>query len=253
MAVGNTFRITGGARRVTHCGGGTLVDLGPVELDGLLGDQRFVRMHLHAVGSVDAVGRVAGDDDVLDGGELRKLWVEQRQQRRVDDDDLVLGVVRHVDQLLGEESDVEGVQHRAHRRHGQVGLEVFGVVPHEGRHALVAVDAESAQCVCQLCATSSDIGVATTPRAVSGPGHDLGIAVDRAAVAQDLRDLQRCVLHCALHGCSCGSRGSVWWSWVLGRGVTPVTVSIMQNRTGVWSGDPSYVRACGAFGSRADP
>ena len=80
MAVGNTFRVTGGAGGVTHRGGRTLVDLGPVEVDGLLGDQRFVRMNLHAVGSVDAVGGLARHDDVLDGGQLRQLRVEQRQQ-----------------------------------------------------------------------------------------------------------------------------------------------------------------------------
>ena len=56
-------------------------------------------------------------------------------------------MVGHVDELLGEESDVECVQHRTHRGHGEVGLEVLGVVPHERRDALVTVDAEPAQCV----------------------------------------------------------------------------------------------------------
>ena len=67
---------------------------------------------------------------------------QERQQRGVDDDDVVLGVVGDVDQLLGGEPDVEGVQHGAHGGHREVGLEVLGVVPHEGRHPLVAVDAE---------------------------------------------------------------------------------------------------------------
>ena len=64
-------------------------------------------------------------------------------QEGVDDDDPVLGVADDVDVLLGEQPDVEGVQHRTHRRHGEVRLEVLLVVEHEGRDALVAVDPEA--------------------------------------------------------------------------------------------------------------
>ena len=70
---------------------------------------------------------------------------EQRGDRAVDDDHLVLGVVHHVGQLLGEQPDVEGVEHRPHRGDRQVGLEVLLVVPGEGAHPVAGADAEPAQ------------------------------------------------------------------------------------------------------------
>ena len=75
----------------------------------------------------------AGDEHVLHGLQLRQVRREQADQRVVDDDDLVLGVVGDVDELLGEQPDVQRVQHGAHRGDREVGLEVLGVVPLEGR------------------------------------------------------------------------------------------------------------------------
>ena len=96
MGVHNTFRITGGAGGVAHRGRGTLVDLGPVELGRLVGDQRLIGVHLDTGGRLETGGAVAGDDDVPDGGQLRQLRCQQRDQGRIDDDDVVLGVVGHV-------------------------------------------------------------------------------------------------------------------------------------------------------------
>ena len=57
---------------------------------------------------------------------------------RVDDDDLVLGVIDDEGQLFGEEPDVEGVQDRAHAGNGDVRLHVRLVVPHEGGDPVTA-------------------------------------------------------------------------------------------------------------------
>ena len=88
-------------------------------------------------------GRVAAadDHDVAQRRQVRQHAGEQRDQRRVDDDHPVLGVVDDVDQLLREQPQVERVQHRAHARHREVGHQVLGVVPHEGGDPLVAGDA----------------------------------------------------------------------------------------------------------------
>ena len=111
-----------------------------------------------------------------------------RQQGVVDDDDLVLGVVGDVDQLLGEQPDVERVQHRAHRRDREVGLEVLGVVPHEGRDPLVAVDAEVAQALVSRAARSAPTSAYVRRRAPPvGRGDDLGVGVDRRAVLEEAR------------------------------------------------------------------
>ena len=70
---------------------------------------------------------------------------EQRRQRGVDDDHLVLGVVDHVGQLLGEEPDVQRVEHGPHRGHREVGLEVLLVVPGEGAHPVPVAHPEAPQ------------------------------------------------------------------------------------------------------------
>lgn len=88
---------------------------------------------------------------MLDGGQLRQLRCEQRDERGIDDDHAVFGMVGHVDQLFREQADVEGVQDGAHRRYREIRLEVFGVVPHERRDTLVAVHAEARR-ACASCA-----------------------------------------------------------------------------------------------------
>ncbi|MBM7365359.1 hypothetical protein JOC45_000040 [Gordonia hydrophobica] len=161
-------------------------------------------MDLNLVPSSDRRGAVAGDDDVLDGRHLRHMRFQEVDQRRVDDDDPVFRVIDHVDQLLGEQPDVQGMEDRPHRRHRQIRLEMLGVVPHERRHALVGVDSEAPQSVCEGGATTADVGVASAAGAAVGHGDDFGGTVDRAAVAQQRSDRQVDILHGAQHEYS-------WW------------------------------------------
>ena len=133
---------------------------------------------------------------------VRQVGEQLRERRRegvVDDDDLAAAVGRDVDQLLGEQPDVEGVEYRAHRRDGEVGGQVLGVVPHERGDALVTGDAEAAEGVRQLGGLGAEIGEAEPAATVGGPRHDLLVGVEGGPVAQELRDQQRCCLHGALH------------------------------------------------------
>ena len=120
-----------------------------------------------ALDVLDGLQRRAGlgvdravDDDVADLGQVGEQLGERRGEGVVDDDDLAAAVVRDVDELLGEEPDVEGVEHRPHRRHGEVGGEVLGVVPHERGDALVTGDAEAAEGVRQLGGLLPELGEA---------------------------------------------------------------------------------------------
>ena len=74
--------------------------------------------------------------------ERRQQRREQAEQRAVDEDHLVVGVVDDVGELLGEQPDVQRVQHAPGARRGEVQLEVAGRVPRERRHAAVGGDAE---------------------------------------------------------------------------------------------------------------
>ena len=86
----------------------------------------------------------------------------------VDDHDAVLGVVGDVDELLGEEPDVERVQHGAHRRHREVGLEVLLRVPAEGRDALgPALMPRRVSAAARRSARSATCGERRVPRAIA--------------------------------------------------------------------------------------
>ena len=92
----------------------------------------------------------------LEFGDYRR---QQVGQRHVDQHHLVFGLVGDVDDLLGEQPDVEGMQHRAHRRHRQIRRQVFGVVPHEGGDPLVAGDTDAPQRIRQLRGVLTELGV----------------------------------------------------------------------------------------------
>ena len=87
------------------------------------------------------VRAVVDHDHVPDRVQLRPQRQEHRQRRAVDEHDVVLGVVRDVDLLLGEQPDVERVQHAAGARGGEVELQVRRGVPHERPDASVGRDA----------------------------------------------------------------------------------------------------------------
>jgi hypothetical protein len=89
------------------------------------------------------------------GGQLVAHLGEQWDDRRVDDDHAVLGVIDHIRQLVGEQTNVEGVQHRTHARHGEVGLEMGLVVPHERADAIALLHAQPAQRGGELVARSA--------------------------------------------------------------------------------------------------
>ena len=78
-------------------------------------------------------------------------------------------------ELLGREAQVQGVDHASGQRHAQVRLEVGGVVPHQGGHAIAGAEARARQ----------RLGELTCPR-----GHlPVGGPVKRAIrQARDHRD-----------------------------------------------------------------
>ena len=66
---------------------------------------------------------------------------EHRHQRSVDQHHPVLCVIDDVGQLIGEQAQVHGVQDRAHRRRGQVRLEMLLAVPAKRRDPVPRLNA----------------------------------------------------------------------------------------------------------------
>ena len=70
-----------------------------------------------------------GDDDDVGEVACGPECFEHIEQRLVDDDHLVLGIIDDVDELLGEQAGVQGVDDRTHGGNREVQLEVFALVP----------------------------------------------------------------------------------------------------------------------------
>ncbi len=90
-------------------------------------------------------GVISHNNVVAHTGEGGCKLLENRHDRVVDEDDAVLGVVDDVGELLGEQADVERVQHRTDARHRHVQLEVALVVPRERANAIALSHAQPLQ------------------------------------------------------------------------------------------------------------
>ncbi len=134
--------------------------------------------------------------------ELRTHLREQRHERVLDDHDAVLGVVGDVRELLGKEADVERVQHRAHRGHREVRLEMLLRVPAEGRDAIAGGDAEPRERRRQALGTLGDVGEARVTRVVVRAGRDRALRMHRPSVREEVGDGEGVILHRRAHGAS---------------------------------------------------
>ena len=101
---------------------------------------------------------------------------EQGGKRPVEDDHLVLGVIGDVGELLGEQPDVERVEHGAHARHRQVRLHMALVVPHEGADPVPGSNAEFGEGGGELIGPVGDLGERRLRDVVGAvAGQDLGV------------------------------------------------------------------------------
>ena len=117
----------------------------------------------------------------------------------------VLGVVDDVGELVGVEAEVERVEHAAHERDGEVGLEVRAVIPAERGDAVAGDDAEVEEDAGRGAgrgAVKSAHGVAVN-RLVREARDDFLPAEDCFGAAEDRRQGERVVHHQAVHGPDC--------------------------------------------------
>ena len=207
VRVDDTLRVAGGAARVTHRGRGPFVDLG-VRNPRLLGcEQLVVAQHLCTVALERGGVGITDDDVVLDARQLGRELRQHGDERAVHDDDLVFGVVHDVHELVGEEPDVERVEHAAHARDREVGLEVLLGVPREGGDPITGVHAQAAQRGGEPVDVVRHLGEGRAPARLALEGHDLAVAEDRSAVAEDHPDREGKVLHRRKHrGLPCVAR-----------------------------------------------
>ncbi len=143
---------------------------------------------------------------------VRDVWqragnlTDQRDQRTVDHNHPVVGVVNDVGELLGEEPNVERVQHRTHGRDTEVTLQMLLMVPGERADTLISGDPNLPKGIGQPTCVRTNVGKRRSARCkslrrrIEGlDGADHGITVNGHASTQNHRDQQRVVLHRALH------------------------------------------------------
>src|SRR5439155_18031928 len=92
-----------------------------------------------------------------DAGELRANRLEQRRQRRVDEEGAVAGVPDQPGDLVVMEADVGRVQDAPGARNGEVELEVTVCVPRERADPLAAADAETVEDAAEAQAPLGDL------------------------------------------------------------------------------------------------
>ena len=121
----------------------SLVDLGIVKgaRSGIL-EQVLVAHSVRQFPHVPIAHHHVTGDALEAGGEL----LQHGDERVIDEDHLVLGVVDDVGELLLEQADVERVQDRADTGDREIQLEMALVVPRERPHAIALLDAEPRQC-----------------------------------------------------------------------------------------------------------
>jgi hypothetical protein len=195
VAVHHALGVSGGAARVAHGGGGGLLDRRPVEARALGGQQGFVAKRARERGGVSA----SGHDEVRDGLQLVGHPGQQRDERIVHDDDLVLRVIGHVDELLGKQPDVERVKNGAHARHGEVGLEVLLVVPAERGDAIPRLDPQPPQRAREAVGALRHLIVPGALHALVMERRNHAPRVHPAAVIEEHVDGERVVRHGAAH------------------------------------------------------
>ncbi len=195
MAVDDAFGQVGRAARVAHRGCRRLLERGP-GIPGALGVQQLLVVDRARQAAAIAV---AEHNQVL---YCRQLADDRRQdwrEARIDEQHGVLRVVDDVADLLVGKADVDGVQHRAHARHGEVRLLVLLGVPGEGRHPVALANAEVPQAGRQLLGPLRERGEADPARAAGVGGDHGAVGVVGPSMLEDVADGEREVRHSAAH------------------------------------------------------
>jgi hypothetical protein len=199
VRVDDALRVAGGAARVAHRRGPLLV-VDP-ELHRLgLGQESLVVVDLLASRRLGHLApAVVHDHDVAHGLELVEEGPHQPGEGLVHEHDLVLGVVRHVDELLGEQPDVERVQDPAGARRGEVELQVAGGVPAERGHPAVVADAQRVEHATEPAGALGPLAVGLAHLARRGDRDDLLVGEEPLSPHVQMRQGQRKVLHEPVH------------------------------------------------------
>ena len=195
VLVQHALGVAGGAGGIAEAGSRLLVELRPFELGGLRSQQILVAVHVlqRRLGHVIAVRH---DDETLHALQFGLHLLQQRHEGQVDKDELILGMVRDVDDLLREQARVDRVQHRTEAGDAVVAFQVAVGVPGQGSDSVTQLHAQPGEGVGKLfrALVGIRIGVAMD-RAFDGAGHDFRPPVIGGGIVDQRVDQKLLFLH----------------------------------------------------------
>jgi hypothetical protein len=159
-----------------------------------LGQQRLVVGDPAVVGDLHgtlSVAAVVHHHYVADGLAVVDVRPQQRQQAAVREDDLILGVVGDVDELVSKQTDVERVQHPPGAGRREVQLQMARVVPGEGRDPAVGRNAEGVQHGAEPAGAVGPLAVGDALDALRPGGRQALGGPQRLRSAEDAAERQR--------------------------------------------------------------
>ena len=126
---------------------------------------------------------------------------DQRHEGGVEEEELVLGVIDDVDQLLGREPRVDRVAHGPDAGDRVIELEMAVAVPGEGRDPVAKLHPLRLQPVGKLAGPFHGVRIGVAVHVSLGADRDdLALRILLCAEFQNLADQQRTLHHHALHG-----------------------------------------------------
>ncbi len=143
---------------------------------------------------------VTHHDKVLDVLEVWCEFFDGGQQRGIDKQDLIVGVLHDVGQLIAGQPQVERMYDRTHAGYGEVQFQVARVVPREGRHAIAAPHAEFLQRIRQPADAFRKCAIRIAFQARPGLGDDFFPGVKFLRPIEYRRQRQRIIHHLSAHG-----------------------------------------------------
>ena len=148
LAVGvpHPLRVAGGSRGVERRGAGALVEgREVVAVPAALEQRLVVGREFEAMVGCRGAAVVAHEHQCRNAVEPLADLLDQRNEILVHEDDVVLGVVDGVEDLIGGEPHIDGVQHRAHHRNCEEAFEVARGIPVHHRDRRARLHAEGGQ------------------------------------------------------------------------------------------------------------
>ena len=197
MAVDHALRFAGGPRGVAHSRRIALIDLRPGIAGGTAAEEVLIGQHRLEL----AIGRraIRHDDEVLYPFDVVGDPLQGRQDRGVDENHRVLGIVDHVLQVLREEPGIQRMQDGSGTGDREIQLQMPVVVPCQGADPVASTDAELLQGMGQLRHPLTELGVGVPMPTGFASRHDLLGRKQRRRPPQKVLQRQREVGHCASH------------------------------------------------------